>query len=61
MKKGGTNLASRKAKTRTIGCRVDEQLWKDIRKLAIDLDKKATNVLDEAMRDYLKKHSARVK
>ena len=39
-----------------IGVKLDVDLWKDLRKLALDMDRTGGELLEEAMREYLAKH-----
>ena len=40
-------------KRRQVGAKIDEDLWDQIRKVAIDQHRPAAEVLDDAMRLYL--------
>ncbi len=44
--------------TKQLGVQVDVGLWKRFRKLALDEDVTATELLREAMEEYLLKHGA---
>ena len=44
------------SKRKQIGAQLDEALWNEIRKVAIDQRRPAAHVMDDAMRLYLKSH-----
>ncbi len=44
------------AKRRQIGAKVSVELWKQMRMLALEQGRDATQLLDEAMAEYIKKH-----
>ena len=44
--------------TKQLGVQVDVGLWKRFRKLALDKDVTATELLREAMEEYLLKHGS---
>ena len=45
--------------SKQIGAKIDATLWKELRKLAIEQDRTATQLLNEAMREYLAKHKSK--
>jgi len=53
-KKGSEEREQRERKQ--IGVKLDVDLWREIRVLALETDHTAGEVLEEAMRDYLVKH-----
>ena len=44
-----------KPKTKQLGVMVNVTLWKEFKKMAVDKDITATELLEEAMRKYLEK------
>lgn len=43
-------------KPKQIGVKIDPALWKELRLLALKQDRTATELLEEAMKEYIKKH-----
>jgi hypothetical protein len=43
------------------GVRLDADLMKELKYLSVDLERSLTDILDEAVRDILKKYQAQVK
>jgi predicted DNA-binding antitoxin AbrB/MazE fold protein len=43
-------------KRKQIGVKVNEEIWKDLKILAIHKDKTATELLNDVMEEYLKDH-----
>jgi len=46
---------------KNLSTRIESDLQKEIKKLAIDLEKPLNDLLEEAIRDYLKKYDKRSK
>lgn len=44
-----------------LSTKIDKDLQKEIKKLAIDLERPLNNVLEDAIRDFLIKHGKNVK
>lgn len=44
------------ATRKPLSTKIDNDLQKDIKKLAIDLERPLNDLLEEAIKDYLKKH-----
>lgn len=42
--------------TKQIGAKINARLWKEIRMIALETDRLATDLLNEAMQDFIKKH-----
>ena len=49
------------SKRKPFGLSLDQDLMKEIKHLAVDEDRNVNDVLEEAMRDLLKKHKKRGK
>ncbi len=45
-----------KPKVKQLGIKVDVDLWRRFRTLAFQQDRTATELLEEAMREYLERH-----
>jgi hypothetical protein len=54
MAKGGK--AKEKPGRRQIGVKLDMDVWRDLKILALEKDRTAGELLEEAMREYLAKH-----
>jgi len=39
-----------------IGVKINSDLWRELRKAALDQDRTATELLEEAIQDYIEKH-----
>ena len=47
------------SKKKTFSTRIDQQILKALKHLAVDLDKSLGALLEEAIKDLLKKHKAK--
>jgi predicted transcriptional regulator len=45
---------------KNLSTRIENDLQKEIKKLAIDLEKPLNDLLEEAIKDFLKKHTAAI-